>query len=73
MPSKWITVKEAAEIIGIKERAVRGRLERRTLAGRKIETPRGEVWEVLREAAEGTQRTKFGRKSEELKSVKTDE
>jgi hypothetical protein len=66
MSNKWISTKEAGEIIGISERAVRGRLERGSLAGRKVETSRGNVWEVSRESAENTVRSPAGRKSNTL-------
>lgn len=60
--SEWVAVKEAAEIMGISERAVRGRIERGTLKHKK-RTVRGLMeYLVLRTDAENNPRKPTGRK-----------
>lgn len=61
----YITVKEAAGIVGLTERAIRQRLNEGLLVGYEEDTPRGKVWYVLRKAAESSKRLR------KPKSVKT--
>lgn len=60
---EYITVKEAAKIIGIGERAVRQRLVAHLLLGHEVDTPRGKVWYVSKKSAQGSGRKRAPRKN----------
>lgn len=66
----YITVKEAAKIIGLSERSVRLRLKEKLLEGYEEDTPRGKVWYVSQKSAQASKRI---RKPKVLKSVKSGE